>query len=260
MSLPSAPNHNDLGTLNGNEYQFDSDLNAWLLKRTASDKVIQDNLDSDVLHLRSFFYQGAQSSGYPVGCVVAFAVSNLPEGFILADGSTFNQTLYPDLYEYLGNSNILPDYTNRTLSYKIFDYGAVSDSDNNYGSDTTDYSEVYFGIAAYNGAGFISDSELIQSVLQLQLADRDSDISALQSRVTELEGDLTQAIADRVYTDNQLSARLDAHDSDIALRGRFYVQATAPSGGPNSGWVNTNNMRLHIWSEEASAWTEVVTT
>ena len=95
------------------------------------------------------------------------------------------------------------------------------------------------------------DSEIIV------LKDRNTQ---LEARATELEGDLAQAIADRVFTDNQLSARLNDHDSDIALRGRFYVQSTPPSGGPNSGWVNTNTMRLAVWDETTSVWTEVALT
>ena len=47
--------------------------------------------------------------GLPVGAVVGFprAVTN-PEGFLKADGSTFNQATYPDLYKAQGNSNKLP--------------------------------------------------------------------------------------------------------------------------------------------------------
>ena len=48
--------------------------------------------------------------GLPVGAVIGFprAVTN-PEGFLKADGSTFNQATYPNLYTALGNSNRLPD-------------------------------------------------------------------------------------------------------------------------------------------------------
>ncbi|MFZ7224352.1 tail fiber protein, partial [Avibacterium avium] len=46
----------------------------------------------------------------PVGAVLAFprAITN-PQGFLLADGSTFGSSTYPDLYRALGNSNRLPD-------------------------------------------------------------------------------------------------------------------------------------------------------
>ncbi|BBF05661.1 hypothetical protein CHBNIII6_13460 [Haemophilus influenzae] len=50
--------------------------------------------------------------GVPIGAVVSFprAVTN-PVGFLRADGSTFSQQTFPDLYRTLGNSNQLPDLT-----------------------------------------------------------------------------------------------------------------------------------------------------
>ena len=255
MSLPLSPNHNDTGTLNGSDYQFDSDLQAWLLKRTATDKALESGLDSDILFVRTLITAGAQSAGFPVGSVVPFAVSNLPQGFLLADGSTFNTTLYPELETYLGG-NTLPDYTNRSLYFKVVDY-----------TDETVYDEVVFGIAGYNGAGITTDSDIINSVVEQQTsdllteintlkADRDSDTIVIQT----LREDLEQAIADRVFTDNTLSARIDGHDSDLNTKGRFYVQATPPSGGPNSGWVNTTNMKLHVFDTTTDTWIEVTLT
>lgn len=54
----------------------------------------------------------AGKKGLPVGSVVAFprAVVN-PVGFLKCDGTTFTQSLYPDLYRVLGNKNQLPDLT-----------------------------------------------------------------------------------------------------------------------------------------------------
>lgn len=52
------------------------------------------------------------TDGIPVGAVVSFprAVTN-PVGFLKANGTTFNQQTFPDLYQLLGNSNQLPDLT-----------------------------------------------------------------------------------------------------------------------------------------------------
>lgn len=52
------------------------------------------------------------TDGIPVGAVVSFprAVTN-PVGFLKANGTTFNQQTFPDLYQVLGNSNKLPDLT-----------------------------------------------------------------------------------------------------------------------------------------------------
>lgn len=48
--------------------------------------------------------------GLPVGAIVSFpkAVRN-PAGYLKADGTTFAQNTFPDLYRALGNSNRLPD-------------------------------------------------------------------------------------------------------------------------------------------------------
>lgn len=48
--------------------------------------------------------------GLPVGAIVAFPrpVSR-PEGFLKADGTTFDSRTFPDLFRALGNSNRLPD-------------------------------------------------------------------------------------------------------------------------------------------------------
>ena len=47
----------------------------------------------------------------PVGTIISYvlAVANLPPGWLLCDGSTFNQAIYPELYRARGNKNTLPD-------------------------------------------------------------------------------------------------------------------------------------------------------
>ncbi|HHF4684496.1 TPA: phage tail protein, partial [Haemophilus influenzae] len=54
----------------------------------------------------------AAKKGLPLGAIVSFprAVTN-PVGFLRADGSTFSQQTFPDLYRTLGDSNQLPDLT-----------------------------------------------------------------------------------------------------------------------------------------------------
>lgn len=54
----------------------------------------------------------AAKKGLPVGAIVAFpTVVKNPNGFLRANGSTFNASAFPDLYKVLGNSNTLPDLT-----------------------------------------------------------------------------------------------------------------------------------------------------
>lgn len=47
----------------------------------------------------------------PVGTIVNYGgnANAYPPGWLLCNGSTFNQAQYPDLYAALGNSNLLPD-------------------------------------------------------------------------------------------------------------------------------------------------------
>lgn len=53
----------------------------------------------------------AAKKGLPVGAIVAFPAEVNPNGFLRANGSTFNASAFPDLYKVLGNSNTLPDLT-----------------------------------------------------------------------------------------------------------------------------------------------------
>ncbi|HHF4332844.1 TPA: pyocin knob domain-containing protein [Haemophilus influenzae] len=57
-------------------------------------------------------WKDAGGDGVPLGAVVSFprAMTN-PIGFLRADGSTFSQQSFPDLYRTLGDSNQLPDLT-----------------------------------------------------------------------------------------------------------------------------------------------------
>ncbi|HEZ7286641.1 TPA: tail fiber protein, partial [Neisseria meningitidis] len=50
------------------------------------------------------------SDGIPVGAIVSFPkVVQNPAGYLKANGTTFAQNTFPDLYRALGNSNRLPD-------------------------------------------------------------------------------------------------------------------------------------------------------
>nr|DAT68719.1 MAG TPA: tail fiber protein [Bacteriophage sp.] len=64
--------------------------------------------------LRKIIDEQAGGKGLPVGSVIGFPRSiTSQEGFLKADGSTFNQSTYPDLYRVLG-SNKLPDMRDTT--------------------------------------------------------------------------------------------------------------------------------------------------
>lgn len=50
-----------------------------------------------------------------VGTILTYAGTTAPVGWLLCNGSTFDQTIYPELYTLLGNSNTLPDLRERYL-------------------------------------------------------------------------------------------------------------------------------------------------
>lgn len=51
--------------------------------------------------------------GNHVGSTVFSLTGFVFPGYLELDGSTFNQATFPDLYAYLGNSNVLPNFTDR---------------------------------------------------------------------------------------------------------------------------------------------------
>ena len=56
----------------------------------------------------------APSDIAPIGSVFAYYGSSSPDGYLICDGSTFDTSLYPDLYLFLG-SDTLPDLRECTL-------------------------------------------------------------------------------------------------------------------------------------------------
>lgn len=55
----------------------------------------------------------------PVGTIISYAGDNVPNGYLLCNGNTFDATTYPDLYNVL-KSNTLPTITNSTtLGYQV---------------------------------------------------------------------------------------------------------------------------------------------
>lgn len=63
----------------------------------------------------------AAKKGLPVGAIVAFpSVVTNPNGFLRANGSTFNASAFPDLYKVLGNSNTLPDLTSSDVGMTAY--------------------------------------------------------------------------------------------------------------------------------------------
>jgi len=69
----------------------------------------------------------SSSSSTPIGTILMWPGSSLPNGYLICDGSNFNREDYPKLYEIL-NSTRLPDLRNRFIvgageEYNLRDIG-----------------------------------------------------------------------------------------------------------------------------------------
>ena len=79
-----------------------------------------DKRDQLLAALKKLIDEQAGGKGLPVGAVIGFprAVTN-PEGYLKADGSTFAQATYPDLYRVLGG-NKLPKLTRSDIGMTAY--------------------------------------------------------------------------------------------------------------------------------------------
>lgn len=180
-------------------------------KRDSDVDVKFRDIDSDIDYMYTFGV-GSSTAGFPVGCVLPFAHKNLPEGFRIADGSLFNEFAYPKLFQKLG-SNRLPDLRNQ------FILGWNNDSDGVGGIDylkaqksfgvatgtdkTIRTTRLVLAISMYDGAGLVTDSDFVNSLIAVQFADRDSDIAALYGLTsfhTETWAPTSDVAANTVHT------------------------------------------------------------
>lgn len=67
-------------------------------------QIVTENVQKKVIPLTA-----DAGAGNPVGTIIPMYKKSSPSGYLYCDGSTFDETVYPALYLYLG-SNVLPDY------------------------------------------------------------------------------------------------------------------------------------------------------
>jgi len=275
MALPSNPIDGQLGTLGELSYVFDAAYNRWLVAKSDIKVEELNNVNSDVPAEQGHVLLWDSDNGYwkPSDIQVALGASALKINYFIAtdEQRVFTLTnlpindvifirngiqLYPDEYIVQGKTVTYTSGYSLRVGDKIQLYYNVG-SNTGFSSELNSMTDVdyNFGTLEQNDVlGWDSESSTFKSY-NIQ-----SYITTLENRITELEGDLLQAVADRVYTDTSLQTQITNNDSDIAASGRFFVQATPPTGGPNSGWVNTTNMKLHIYDVEEGVWVETVIT
>ena len=90
-----------------------------------------------------------------VGMIAYFSKNDVRDNWLLCNGGTFSSTTYPKLYEYLGNSNLLPDLRDYFIrSWDGTSTGSDSKIINSTHSDTfKSHNHTLSGSATTSGAG-----------------------------------------------------------------------------------------------------------
>jgi hypothetical protein len=273
MALPINPSNGQIATLGDKQFQYDSTDNKWHLYKSGIEIADLKDVDSSYTpyHNNVLVWDSDEAKWEYSDIQVALGASALKSNsYVASAGQTIFHLTHQPIADVLlfrnGVNQSGNDYVvnGKTLTYNGEALEANDDIDivYNIGSNVGFNSELNnlddvnydFSILEQNDVlGWDSETQTFKSY------NVQAYVKTLENRITELEGDLAQAIADRVYTDNLLSSKISDNDSDISNSGRFFVQAEEPSGGPNSGWVNTTNMKLHVWDQNQNTWVQVVT-
>lgn len=184
----------------------------------------------------------AAKKGLPLGAVVSFprAVTN-PVGFLRADGSTFSQQTFPDLYRVLG-SNKLPDLTRSDVGMTA--YFAVDNIPTGWiafdeiATQVTEqrYPDLYRHLVSKYGS--------INSVPKV--ADRFLRNAGDGLSVGQIQEDELKRHAHKVFSSNpsHRSASIEGLKNDNNLLDAGLVTAIDDSEWSNNGWmtpdVNSN--------------------
>ena len=88
------------------------DVGLYIKTQNSSTKVLE-NVQSSV-------------ESFEIGILKAFIGNSIPNGWLECDGSTFDTTLYSDLFSYLGDNHV-PDFRECTMIGYVYDSGAYSD-------------------------------------------------------------------------------------------------------------------------------------
>ncbi|MEX4237579.1 tail fiber protein [Haemophilus influenzae] len=187
--------------------------------------------------------------GVPIGAVVSFprAVTN-PVGFLKANGTTFNQQTFPDLYRTLGNSNQLPDLTRSDVGMTA--YFAVDNIPNGWiafdSIRTTvtqqNYPELYRHLVGKYGS-----IERVPKVADRFLRNAGNGLSVGQTQEDELKRHVHKHIENNTATNSSFynDKTFDYNSRDSADRESLDI-ATAVSDANNDNWWITPNINSNF--------------
>lgn len=134
--------------------------------------------------------------GLPVGAITAFTANSIPSGWLLCDGSTFDETLYPALFLALGG-NVLPDLRNRFLE------GANSVVREYKEAGLPNITGTSGVLRAANGAFYRNDDDLVTKV---QSSTTGNEVALSNSRINDFD-----ASKGETKTDGTLKTEDEAH-------------------------------------------------
>lgn len=175
-------------------------------------------------------------AGNPVGTIIPMYKKSSPSGYLYCDGSTFDETLYPLLYAYLG-SNVLPDYR---------EFALVGAEENT--TDTIATHDVFT-------EGQFKDDQLQDHTQRVESADgykyRPIELSAAGT------GSYTISPTD-LGTNNTVAKTITAGRHGTVTRGKrkavyFYIKATSGlSENAQDNVINTLNEQRSYSTEEVN--------
>ncbi|WP_423994123.1 pyocin knob domain-containing protein [Haemophilus influenzae] len=194
-------------------------------------------------------WKDAGGDGLPLGAVVSFprAVTN-PVGFLRADGSTFSQQTFPDLYRTLGNSNQLPDLTRSdvgmTAYFAVDNIPAGWIAFDEIATQVTEqrYPELYRHLVGKYGS-----IASVPKVADRFLRNAGNGLSVGQTQEDELKRHVHKHIENNTATNSSFynDKTFDYNSRDSADRESLDI-ATAVSDANNDNWWITPNINSNF--------------
>ncbi|MCK8930904.1 tail fiber protein [Haemophilus influenzae] len=191
----------------------------------------------------------AAKKGLPLGAVVSFprAVTN-PNGFLRANGSTFNASAFPDLYKVLGNSNTLPDLTcsdvGMTAYFTVDNIPSGWIAFDEIATQVTEhrYPELYRHLVGKYGS-----IERVPKVADRFLRNAGNGLSVGQTQEDELKRHVHKHIENNTATNSSFynDKTFDYNSRDSADRESLDI-ATAVSDANNDNWWITPNINSNF--------------
>ena len=177
-------------------------------------------------------------AGNPVGTIIPMYKKSNPSGYLYLDGSTFDETVYPLLYAYLG-TNVLPDYREFAL------VGAEENTTDVYNAST-------------NPNGTIHDHDVYTEgqAKDDQLQEHVHEVENTINYGTNATAGTSLGVLANSTTSNRYATTITSGRNGTVTRGKrkavyFYIKATSGlSENAQDNVINTLNEQRSYSTEE----------